>query len=885
MPLRVMALPLKDMSPKLIKERIGMKTRRGKILLLSGLLPALVFGASYSVTPGESLAVVRDRIRADRKAGKIAVDEKVSVIFVPGEHVCLSTLELDARDSGSEDARVEWRVEKPGSVRMLGGMRIPRTAFRPVTDEKTLARLPLAAHGKVFICEAAKYLVKDHPVWPDHPKGVMPGPWLYCNGMPQTVARWPNKVGENGGWTTYTNVLEHCGWQADLRAKAPATMEFPNDRITRWHLDEGVWLTGFFGADWYCDTLRLGSYDPKTRGAKFAAISSFGISKSGWEKGRRRFFAQNLLDELDEPGEWYFDLRTKRIYWYPPTDSTDEDEIMLAQAVTPFIRGDGLAWTDFCGFSFEVSHGDAAVVLTNCVNCRVLESTFFNHAGEAVRLHGRDNLLADSEIRNIGATAVRLTGGDRRWLLPANNAMVRCRIERYAIYQRSFSSGIEVRGCGNAVRDCLVTNSPYIAINYKGNEHLFADNEFCHVVLDTLDSGAIYTGHNASELGTVFFGNYIHDLARTEEECQLRTGIYFDDCDWGDDVIGNRFARTGMAVLIGGGKLHGIFNNIMEECRYGISCDSRGYDWRTGARSSFAWDRRGHSFVRYRCEGMDVLYAPWHVVYPALEEAMDNRPEYPTMNEMRGNVFVRCVKPFDFTGATPYLLGKEPAGNTITDTMPEKPIQPVTLKEAAVNELVSADQSTVARFFLDVSGHLVWDLKVDRHRVLEPSPLGVTVGYRDYGRKSVPDAAKEILVSAETKPWTEGTALRQSYPGCWRNDKRTVETGPWREWTIPIRDLVTGTTDAFLDIRLWKGGAAYRWRVPGIGERKVYGENNAFLGLASEYEVVECERPKTVPESFLYPRGGGLGVSFPEYPRGWKHDGELITGWRVIVKK
>jgi len=35
-----------------------------------------------------------------------------------------------------------------------------------------------------------------------------------------------------------------------------------------------------------------------------------------------RYFVQNLLAELDAPGEWYLDRDEAKLYFWPPTDLT-----------------------------------------------------------------------------------------------------------------------------------------------------------------------------------------------------------------------------------------------------------------------------------------------------------------------------------------------------------------------------------------------------------------------------------------------------------------------------------------------------------------------------------------------------------------------------------
>ena len=90
--------------------------------------------ADYAMKPGDDALALRDRIRADRKAGKIAADESVTVTLQPGDYRFAKTLVFEEKDSGTEKGPVTWRAAKPGTVRILGGSVIPRETFHPLSD-------------------------------------------------------------------------------------------------------------------------------------------------------------------------------------------------------------------------------------------------------------------------------------------------------------------------------------------------------------------------------------------------------------------------------------------------------------------------------------------------------------------------------------------------------------------------------------------------------------------------------------------------------------------------------------------------------------------------------------------------------------------------------
>lgn len=875
--------------------------RLAGIVLRTAVFAALVSSsagaAEFAVNPGDDVVAVRDAIRAARKSGKIAAGEKVVVTFAPGTYLFKNTLLIEKEDSGTEAAPVVWRAERRGSARIFGGSAIPRSAFAPVAGAARERLLP-GARDAVRVADVSRHLVKDHPQWADHPIDVVPGPWLYFNGESQTLARWPNQDAPDKGWAGFSNVLERCGYEADKRANAPAVIEFPGDRAARWNYADGVWITGYLVVDWHCDTVRIASYDSAAHAAKLASVTSFGVGKGDWPFYQRRFFVQNLLEELDQEGEWYLDRKGRMLYWWPrPAEAADE--IVLAQDLAPFIEIRGAAFVRIENLSFEYSHGRTAVPISESLRCEVKDCDFSNHGGAAVTVDGRRNRVSGCTMLNIGGQVIAIGGGSVKDLIPANNLVEGCRIDNFAMYRRTHGIGISIGGCGNAARGNVVTRSPDCALNFRGNEHLIADNEFGNVVQDSGDAGCIYSGYNASWLGSIIFGNYIHDLARTPKESEARNGIYFDDCDWGDDVIGNVFEHAGRAIFFGGGKLHGAYNNLVKECLVGVHIDSRGHAWRATGSGSFFWNPNGRTFSRY-CHadaGVEYDQAPWCVAYPALREAMDNRPEYPGMNIVTGNVFYACSENvYGYDAGAQKVMGAFSPGNVVITNAADVPLvapQPIRMTDAATNRFTSPDGGTVAEFAMDESGHFFWTLDSAGRHVLGRSPLGITVGYFDFGRKVVP-AAASMAGNVSLKDFEKGTVLVPIRNGtAFRNvatNTAQIAALSATEGRIPLRSLITAETVAFLDVRVWDGGAAYRWTVPGVGERMVYGENDAFMPSEGEepaFVLVEWERDvdfeNGYPESFYYSRGEGRGVCFPEFAHGWKHVGEVVSPWRGVL--
>jgi hypothetical protein len=101
---------------------------------------------------------------------------------------------------------------------------------------------------------------------------------------------------------------------------------------------------------------------------------------------------------------------------------------------------------------------------------------------------------------------------------------------------------------------------------------------------------------------------------------------------------------------------------------------------------------------------------------------------------------------------------------------------------------------------------------------------------------------------------------------------------------VPLRDLVTGSVVAWLDVEARDGGAALRWRVPGGGTRRVYGEMTAFLP-GGEFDVSEEDVPNGWPKFHALPRQKATGIVYPQAVRGFAWQGEVVSPWRVVTAR
>ena len=527
--------------------------------------------------------------------------------------------------------------------------------FGPVRDAAMRERFPVEVRDRIRVADLSTKLPGKLAPWKDDCR-IPPSPWLYIGGNPAPLARWPN-ADDEGGWTCFTAVVDN-GYPGggvepagdNVRKNMhPGAFVYDEPRARRWNFKEGVWLYGYWTHDWSESFLRAKGLEqtPSNTVLRLAGVHYYGCGGKTWGgKKSRRFFALNIPEELDAPGEWWLDRERKFLYVLP-TEGWPQERLSLAVSEEPILKVCGAHDLVFDGFTFEGTHQteSAAVIVGDCERVTFRNCTFRNLAASALALKGTGCRIENCRAYNLGGGAFEIDGGDRASLVKSGNVVEGCDIHDYSLFRRTYMPAVRLVGCGQTVRGCRIHDAPHSAVIYGGNEHLLESNEIYRVLCETRDAGAFYTGRDSSTLGTVIRGNRFHDLGRTPEQARYTMAVYFDDCDWGDAVYGNRFERVGIGVMLGGGNLHPIVGNTFVECQRAINIDARGITWQT-TRVSFRRDVEGRSWAEQKLSKFDFRKDPWKTAYPELEGLLADRPELPRMNPITNNVFIACKKPF-----------------------------------------------------------------------------------------------------------------------------------------------------------------------------------------------------------------------------------------------
>jgi hypothetical protein len=568
----------------------------------------------------------RDAIR-DLKTRSALGTTTVTVYLRGGIYPLTRTFTLSEEDSGISGAPIIYAAYQNEEVRLSGSVKLPAEAFQPVTQVEELKRLALPAipHVRRADLKQLGLASAQDTRWDRSPPGQpeKPSPEeLFFDDEVMQLARWPNK-----GWAEVASVLDAgpIGKSGNTDGR-PSAFRFDDPHISQWK-DTKVWLKGYWYWDWYDETLGVRSIDTTSHQITLATPLVYGL-KTG-----ARFFAFNVLSELDQAGEYFIDRDASVLYFWPSA-SLPGNRISLSLLSTPLVSLQGTAFITLQGLTIEEGRDDGIQIsggqgnhIRNCIIRNVGKD------GVVIR-GGSQQSITGSHVYNVGTRGIVATGGDRKTLKPAKHRILGSHVHHYGRRIATTKAGIDIDGVGIQVSHNEIHDAPHVGILFAGNDHIIQFNEIHHVCEETSDAGAIYIGRDWTARGNAIRYNFIHDLFGKGARNDV-TAIYLDDLASGVHIFGNVISKVHRAILVGGGRDNSLENNVLANCDIAISMDIRGV---TGAISIMSQN----STLMKRLSAMPYETPPWSTRYPQLATILQDEPIIPKKNVLQRNIAYHC---------------------------------------------------------------------------------------------------------------------------------------------------------------------------------------------------------------------------------------------------
>ncbi len=340
--------------------------------------------------------------------------------------------------------------------------------------------------------------------------------------------------------------------------------------VARWQTaltNGGAWVSGFWRVDWQNDALQVLGIDTTNQVIEITNTVSVqgGIgSKYAQPLGSlaERYWVMNLLEDMDQPGEWAIDFNRNKIYFYAPAPLTN-GSVVISDFAAPIVQLTQTTNVVFQSLTIEDGLGEGIVVGTNCQNNLVVGCTLQNLNNYPVDINGGyTNGVVSCRLQNLGGGGVLLHGGNASSSprVPARDFVVNNIITNSGVIARVYATPIDNGGngagstgtnvVGMRIAHNLMTGMPHLGVLHGTTwDNIIEYNNLVNYGQVSSGIGGIYGyTHFVSSGDNYFRYNFVHDSP-------LEDGISFDQDHRQAHVYGNvvnlTVPRTGEQQCLG----------------------------------------------------------------------------------------------------------------------------------------------------------------------------------------------------------------------------------------------------------------------------------------------------------------------------------------------
>ncbi|WP_312136199.1 right-handed parallel beta-helix repeat-containing protein [Sphingobacterium sp.] len=594
--------------------------------------------------------------------------EAVKIYLRAGEYAFNKAARVDRALSGTAGQPTIIAAYQNEEVVFTGAIKINGSDFAPVKDRKERSFLHKDAANKILVADVnASGIAVDEGLFP-HGFGysieelVPSSSMLFIDNEAYDLGRWPNagepivKIAEvlnKGSIARYGKVDNPYG----------AQFKYIGD-VKNWKQKDNIWIYGYFAYGYADDNVMIQAIDTKKKTISTTHPHIYGFHSSAdtsdWGLKHshkiRGFHFYNILEEVDQPGEYYFDRDANRLFIYPSSSIASGTDVRLTQFAEPFLIVEGVNYLNIENIDFKYARG-LGIYLGYVSHVTIRDCRFENLGGRAISMGDTyptdlkteiDNQNQNSFVRiencyinNMGSGGIYINGGDNRTLTPGNNLVQNCEISNFNLFNKTYAPAVRVTGVGHTVRHCYVHSAPHMAIGFQGNNLLFEYNKIANVCQNASDMGAMYTGRNQAEQNNTIRYNYFENVYKDDENRVC--AVYLDDGTVGHYVYGNIFNRCGNptdkgsfgAVHVNGGYNNYFTNNIFINCKQALGNSPWTIEkWKT--------DLMAADLQNKLTERVDIRSNVYKDAYPQLHTILDTAVVPMRYNFSDNNIAFLC---------------------------------------------------------------------------------------------------------------------------------------------------------------------------------------------------------------------------------------------------
>lgn len=508
---------------------------------------------------------------------------------------------LDKEDSGSEDCPIVYKRYMDEKVILNGGYSVNLNQATPVTDKALLNRLisddakanvrqiNFAALGITVPSIFAKGYGVNMVTEEKQEDGIRYvnglSPQIYLDDSLMDLARYPNRDSDNRPQAMLTGTV----LSGTEEQSTSAEFKYTDKRVEGWQDTGNIWAFGWWNMDW-AENYNKVSINKADGTISLAGYLVYGVRKD------RRFYMENIFEELDHDNEYFYDYDTGIFYYYQNPSKAPET-LEVAHNKNPLVDFNDVSYVTFSGFNLKNSSG-YGIYVWGGHDVTIAYNEIKNIAIDAIKIAydekdtaydwdlpytpnqpvGCYNLnIVSNHIYNIGSTGISVRNGAYYQLKHSNTKVENNEIHRFGQIKRTYQDAVKLgAACGVTVAYNKIYDAPHEGIAGYWTECIIEFNDISDVCQETGDCGAIYTYHRNDSWGNVVRYNYIHDMVVDESLGLGSTGVYVDGNAVGFEVYGNIFEKIQRSILFNGGVYNSAYNNLTVNCQKAIDYNDIG---------------------------------------------------------------------------------------------------------------------------------------------------------------------------------------------------------------------------------------------------------------------------------------------------------------------
>lgn len=410
--------------------------------------------------PFATLERARDAVRKLKSES----DKNITVQIRGGEYRLGKTVIFGLKDAG-DNSTITYEAfpgEKP-----IFSSDLDLNGWKKLA--KPLPFLPKAAHGNVWVADLPKDCPKRFHTLYDS-AGLLP------------------RARSNGFIP------------ADSKGASRYQFPYPTGTMRGWPNPEDIELVVRPHHAWIVNILPIKSIDTKKQIATTSVAATYGMNHLHFLPKTKSAWVENVIDALDEPGEWVLNTKEGKVYLWPRAEGppkgiriprlqeylfvegqndikgpSDKPVRNLCLRGLTFTRGEADRMTqDDKGLQHDWQFHDKAnalVRLRGTENCSIENCHFLHSGGTAIRadLHSQKNRIVSNHIQHLGGTGILISGyGPGTKDLSHHNIIENNHIHHIGKVQTHSPAIFLWQSGENRVANNLVHHTPYSGIIISG---------------------------------------------------------------------------------------------------------------------------------------------------------------------------------------------------------------------------------------------------------------------------------------------------------------------------------------------------------------------------------------------------------------------------------